>query len=182
MKKTILTLLVVILLTSFAASLAFANVGPPGGLPNGNQGGGSGGNQGWKFECQNFFDDPNYFPIEKWGYNESDGTYFIDETNELYKYYTITVDGDSNEADWTSNYYIEVVLVKSGPNTFEFAGGSSGTVNSTQDISHITFCGFWYNDGKGGNGGGHGVPEFSTIGLLAAVLSVSLGIVLMRKH
>jgi hypothetical protein len=154
---------------------------------NGNNGGNANNlndeinnNQGFNYECSNFFNDANYYSIVKWKYDVSSGDYVVEEENHIYRFYITNVFGDLNEANWTSSIDTGSVLVKAGSDTFSFEGGRSGMVNSTKDISHVTLCG--YRTGNGGNGNGNGVPEFSSLGLIAAVLSVTLGMVFLRKN
>lgn len=116
-------------------------------------------------------------------------SYDIDTT---VKGYDLTVEGDCQSADWTSDPDVDGVLVKAGTLYEVYSGGSSGTVASIKevkkhntvyhDISHLTFC------GKGSNGGGDGgdddneVPVFPGITIGFAVVGAGLGITMLRKQ
>lgn len=110
--------------------------------------------------------------------------------------YALTVDEiNTGEFDWTAIPGVAGVYVKAGSKNETTAGGTSGTVyciNYTNpgeqlnchDISHITFCG---NedlppppciDCEPPNG----VPEFSLITLVIAVIGAGLGLAVLRKH
>jgi hypothetical protein len=149
-----------------------------------------GGNEGFNNECQNFYNDSHYYVIEKWSFNviqcKSKDSYKIDETNPLYSYFNIHVNGNLKSANWTSNPSVESVLVKSGNNVVKFNGGLSGSVTSSKDISHITFCGHKISGGDGGctgaDCGSNGVPEFPGVAVGAAVLVATLGLIVLRKN
>jgi hypothetical protein len=139
-------------------------------------------NNGIRTECKNFYNgDTHYYAIAKWEYNEALGDYAFAEGSSLYNYFNLDVTGTLEEADWSSNVEVVSVLVKSGNERVAFDGGLSGTVNSSQNIGHITFCGYRTSNG-GGNGGGNGVPEFPAWTLGIAVLVVALGLVFIRKN
>lgn len=144
------------------------------------------GNQGFNCECKEFYkNNTHYYSIAKWEYNDEKNNYILQEQNPLYHYYTITVNGNLKMANWTSNPDVYSVLVKVGNNRTEFRGGASGSVNSTKDISHITFCGYKHSGGTsacvGANCNGNGVPEYSTLALVAAVITVMLGLIFLMK-
>jgi hypothetical protein len=149
-------------------------------------------NQEISTACSDFYGNAQYYTIAKWTYN--DNAYVLAEQNNLYRYYNIGVSGNSNSADWTSDPRIKSVIVKTSENSTEFAGGLSGAVASTKEITDITFCGY-KNGGSNGNGinsapaksesfgGGasNGVPVFPSFTIAIAVLAVTLGLIFIRK-
>jgi len=145
-------------------------------------------NEGFKSECQNFYNSSRYFTIAKWTYNETLQNYNLAEKNDLYSYYDTTVNGGKNSVAWASDVNLRTVLVKANE-TLEFKGGKHGQVNSTQDISDVTFCGYRSHSSSvsGGSNNGinnvsnNGVPEFPSFAMGAAVLLVALGLVFLRK-
>lgn len=140
-------------------------------------------NEGFNCECVNFYGSFDYYTIEKWSYDGEE--YSVDETNPRYSYFNIDVDGDYRGAEWTSSPAVYSVLVKAGQDQTEFDGGLEGNVTTGKhDISHLTFCGYKTNNGgcTGDDCGGNGVPEFPALSAVAAVLVVTLGLVLLRKN
>jgi len=140
-------------------------------------------NQGLTLECQDFYDNSNYYTIAKWSYDGKE--YVLEEQNNLYRYYNIDVTGALLNANWISDPRIESVLVKLGDERIEFDGGVEGTVKTDdKEISHITFCG--YKSGRSSSISlattGSGVPEFPGLAVGAAVAVATLGLVFLRKN
>jgi hypothetical protein len=140
-------------------------------------------NEGFDYECRNFYGDANYFSISKWVFKDGKG-YVLEDKNDLYSYYDIVVTGDLMGADWKSNPGVFSVLVKAGDNQREFEGGMANSLNSTKNISYITFCGYRANQGRctGDDCSKNGVSEFPALSVVAASLVVCLGIVFIRTN
>jgi hypothetical protein len=137
-------------------------------------------------ECQNFYGNSRYYTIEKWTFNDESNAYELEQENGLYNRFNIDVIGNREIANWNSNNNIKSVLAV-GDASESFEGGFSGLINNTQNVNHITFCG--YNNGNNGgsivktsNGPSNGVPEFPAFSIGAAVLVVTLGLVFLRKN
>jgi hypothetical protein len=166
----------------FSTSMVSAKVDKNIPVENATGDGSFCGNEGFNCECQNFYNDSDYYAIEKFAINDGEDDYSSDEANSLYSYFNIDVTGYLKAANWTSNPAVYSVLVKAGNDREEFNGGTSGSVDSKKDISHITFCGYRTNNGGGDDGGDNGVPVFPGVTIGAAVLVVTLGLVFIRKN
>ena len=130
-------------------------------------------------ECGDFYDDSRHYTISVWEYDQNASALLFKEWGGHYRYYKIDLDYDA----WNSNRYIGSVLVTSGNETLSLEGGFSGTIGD--DAETVIFCGYRLT-GSNSNGGiaaqAAGVPEFSTVALIIAVVSVTAGLVLMRRN
>ncbi|MEX1027937.1 MAG: helix-hairpin-helix domain-containing protein [Candidatus Paceibacterota bacterium] len=92
-------------------------------------------------ECQaNGFD----YGISKWEWDDNEEAYVEENDGDFpLAGYTITVEGDTDEADWTADPAVAGVVSKEALGSFVHSGGTEGTVtkDGQHDISHITFCG-----------------------------------------
>lgn len=117
-------------------------------------------------ECQEHFGD-GWFGIAKWEYE--DGSFVLSEEGELDGYDT-SVEGDDEEATWTSVPDAQGVLHKEGQDTYTHAGGAQGTIQSEEyGISHITLC-----------GNGQEIPEMPVV-LGGLALVGAIGLVALRR-
>ncbi|MBN2459683.1 hypothetical protein JXB28_05335 [Candidatus Woesearchaeota archaeon] len=142
-------------------------------------------------ECETYLGE-SYYGVAKFSCDDAgctmdtdcDFDQFDPENKDCMKSpYEITLDGDNDEADWTSNYDVKALVKASTSTEAQGEYGTSGTVTAFggHEISHVTFCGKEGSNGNGGNGN-HDVPEFSTITLGLAILGAGLGLVFLRKQ
>jgi hypothetical protein len=104
------------------------------------------------------------YGIEKFEFEDNE--YLLEEDNPSYD---IMVEGDALSLSWTSEPSVAGVVMKSALMSYDFAGGTSGTVTSQgKEISHITFC------------GRNEVPEFGFVGGIIALLGGTLVLLLRR--
>lgn len=128
-------------------------------------------------ECiNNGFD----FGIAKWEYvgDDENGAYVLESEKDGYD---TDVEGDDNSGlSWTSNLNVAGVITKESTDTYTHPGGLEGTIEKTEKygISHVTFCGRNYIPPPPPNG----VPEFSTIALVTAIIGGIAGLAFMRRQ
>ena len=112
-------------------------------------------------ECQDAYGLSAY-GIVKYEWN---GTVYLPD-EETISPFVITLTGNADSVNWTSNFPVEGVIDKEESNIYYSPGGTSGTVTKAEkyELSNILFCGK----------GQFEIPEFTTLG--AGLILIGAGL------